>query len=67
MGCIIVIFTLLVLGAATLVEAWVLSLLWNWAMPAIFTGCPEISFLQMLAIMIILNIIGGCFRTVVKK
>lgn len=48
------------LGFAAL-QAFILMLLWNFTMPAIF-GLPLIGFWQMWALMILVNIVIGWLR-----
>ena len=48
------------------IEALVVMVLWNYVLCAIFTSIPTISFWLAWGILIILNIIGSCFRKTSK-
>lgn len=47
------------------IQAWVLMLGWNFL--AAYFGFQEISFLVSLVIVILLGLVGGFFKTTVKK
>jgi hypothetical protein len=45
------------------IEALVAMVLWNYVLCAIFTSIPTISFWLAWGILIILNMIGSCFKS----
>ena len=47
-------------GVAAL--GWVVMVLWNWLMPALFFGTREIGYLQALGLLALSKILFGCFR-----
>jgi hypothetical protein len=49
---------LILLAALTALEAWVIELLWNWLMPAIF-GLPHITFWMALGIIVLVDLLFG--------
>ena len=44
------------------IETLVVMVLWNYVLCAIFTTIPTISFWLAWGVLIILNMIGSCFR-----
>lgn len=65
-GCLVILFVLAVAVAIGGVVAYAFHLLWNYVAPPVF-GLPEVTFFQAWAIIGILGIIGGLFRTTVSK
>lgn len=51
---------LVVVGIAAL--GWVVMALWNWLMPALFSGVNEIGYLQALGMLVLSKILFGGFR-----
>ncbi|MBC3919434.1 hypothetical protein H8L32_18225 [Undibacterium sp. CY18W] len=51
---------LVVGGIAAL--SWVVMMLWNWLMPALFIGAHSINFLQAVALLVLSKILFGGFR-----
>ena len=51
---------LVVAGVAAL--GWVVMALWNWLMPALFSGAHEISYLQAIGLLLLSKILFGGFR-----
>jgi hypothetical protein len=49
-----------VVGVAAL--GWVVMVLWNWLMPALFSGVNEIGYLQALGVLVLSKILFGGFR-----
>ena len=41
---------------------WVVMLLWNWLMPALFAGAAQVGYLQALGILLLSRILFGGFR-----
>lgn len=41
---------------------WVLMMLWNWLMPALFSGANSINYLQALGLLVLSRILFGGFR-----
>ena len=41
---------------------WVVMLLWNWLMPALFSGAAQVGYLQALGILLLSKILFGGFR-----
>jgi hypothetical protein len=50
---------MVLIGVAVL--SWVVMALWNWLMPALFTGAHEIGYLQALGILVLSKILFGRF------
>lgn len=44
------------------VLGWVVMMLWNWLMPAVFVGARPLDFLQALGLLILSRILFGGFR-----
>ena len=67
MGCLgCILLTLLILAIAFGIfcfEAWILMLLWNFVLCAIFTSVPTIGFWLSAGVILLCNIL---FRTVVR-
>lgn len=49
-----------VVGIAAL--GWVVMLLWNWLMPALFVGAQPVGYLQALGLLLLSKILFGGFR-----
>ena len=56
---------LLAVGLGAL-EAWIIMLLWNHAVCAIFASAPTLSFWLAWGVLILLNIIGSAFKSTVN-
>jgi|GEM_PF-610401 len=54
------IMVLAVAGISAL--SWVVMLLWNWLMPALFVGARSIDFLQSLGLLVLSKILFGGMR-----
>ena len=52
---------LLAIGGLAIV-GWVVMLLWNWLMPALFTGAQTIDYVQALGVLLLSKILFGSFR-----
>lgn len=55
MGCIIAIIAI----AAYFLEGYVLMILWNWLAPLFWSAAPELTFLQCIGIILLINLIGS--------
>ena len=53
-GCLI---TLLIVFAVSAFMAWIVMLLWNWVIVAIFVGAPKITFWVAFGLLFIINIL----------
>ena len=51
---------MVIVGIAAL--GWVVMLLWNWLMPALFAGTSQVDYLQALGILLLSRILFGGFR-----
>ena len=51
---------LVLVGIAVL--GWVVMALWNWLMPALFSGANTINYLQALGLLLLSKILFGGFR-----
>ena len=51
---------MVVAGGAAL--GWVVMLLWNWLLPALFAGAQPVSYLQALGLLLLCKILFGGFR-----
>ncbi|MFZ6722730.1 hypothetical protein [Undibacterium sp. Ji49W] len=54
-------FMILVVGGIAALS-WVVMMLWNWLMPALFVGARSIDFLQAVALLVLSKILFGGFR-----
>ncbi|MFZ6759622.1 hypothetical protein ACO0K9_20640 [Undibacterium sp. Ji50W] len=54
-------FIILVVGGIAALS-WVVMMLWNWLMPALFVGARSIDFLQAVALLVLSKILFGGFR-----
>ena len=57
-----ILLTLAIACAIGAIEALIIMLLWNYVLCAIFVSVPTISFVLAWGILIVLNIIGACFK-----
>lgn len=57
---------LLLVFAIMCFEGWILMLLWNWLLVSLF-GISTIGFWQGVGLILLLNLIGGFFKTTVRK
>ncbi len=57
--CLKIALMVLVGGAAL---GWVVMLLWNWLLPALFAGVQPVSYLQALGLLLLCKILFGGFR-----
>lgn len=48
--------------AGIAVVGWVVMLLWNWLLPALFTGAQPVSYWQALGILLLSKMLFGGFR-----
>lgn len=51
---------LMLVGIVTL--GWVVMVLWNWLLPALFVGVREIGYVQALGVLVLSKILFGGFR-----
>ena len=51
---------LVIVGIAAL--GWVVMLLWNWLLPALFVGAQPVNYFQALGILLLSKILFGGFR-----
>ena len=58
----LILLILAIACAVGAIEALLVMVLWNYALCAIFTTIPTISFWLAWGILLILNIIGSCFK-----
>lgn len=66
-GAILVLLGVLLLAFAIMCfEGWILMLLWNWLLVSLF-GISTIGFWQGVGLILLLNLIGGFFKTTVSK
>ena len=66
-GAILVLLGVLLLAFALMCfEGWILMLLWNWLLVSLF-GISTIGFWQGVGLILLLNLIGGFFKTTVRK
>ncbi|MFZ6876007.1 hypothetical protein ACO0LF_28430 [Undibacterium sp. Di27W] len=54
------VMTLIIVGVSAL--GWVVMMLWNWLMPALFVGARNIDFLQALGLLVLSKILFGGMR-----
>ena len=59
MGCLISILIV----AGFFVESYVLMILWNWLAPLFWSAAPELTFLQCIGIIVLINLIGSIIRS----
>ena len=59
MGCLISILIV----AVFFVEIYVLMILWNWIAPLFWSAAPELTFLQCIGIIVLINLIGSIIRS----
>lgn len=66
-GSILALLGVLLLAFAGMCfEGWILMLLWNWLLVSLF-GISTIGFWQGVGLILLLNLIGGFFKTTVSK
>jgi hypothetical protein len=58
---------MVILVALSVLEAWVVQLLWNWLAPIFWTAAPILTYWQAFGVCILLSIIGSAFRSTVSK
>ena len=58
-GCIVAIIVITVF----FFESYVLMLLWNWLAPLFWSAAPELTFLQCIGIIVLINLIGSIIRS----
>ena len=59
----------LILGIALLLDmgvAWIFQGLWNFIMPSVF-NLPLLTYWQAFVILLLISLIGSCFRTIKTK
>lgn len=66
LGCLIVLGVILLIGFALFVQPWLLMLLWNWIVPAVFSG-PTISYWQAFGITLLISILTGGIKITYKR
>lgn len=67
MGCLLVFLVLVLIIAFAALEAWVVMLLWNNVLCAIFANIPTITFWLAWGLMILCNILFKGFSVSSKK
>ena len=69
-GCgaliIILVMALALVFGIMCFEAWIAMLIWNYVVVVLFTALPVIGFWQMFLILMLINIVLGSFKTVVR-
>lgn len=67
-GGLILIFLLILAIAFGIMcfEAWIAMLIWNFVVVALFTTLPIVGFWQMFLILMLINIVLGGLKTVVR-
>ena len=66
-GAILVLLGVLLLAFAIMCfEGWILMLLWTWLLVSL-VGISTIGFWQGVGLILLLNLIGGFFKTTVSK
>lgn len=66
-GAILLLLGILLLAfALCCFEGWLLMLLWNWLLVELFS-LSAIGFWQGVGLVLLLNLIGGFFKTTVKR
>ena len=66
LGCGGAILILLLAFAIICFKGWILMLLWNWLLVSL-VGISTIGFWQGVGLILLLNLIGGFFKTVVRE
>ena len=70
LGCgaliVVLILALALVFGIMCFEAWVAMLIWNCVVVVLFTALPIIGFWQMFLILMLINIVLGGFKTVVR-
>lgn len=59
----LILLTLAIVCAVGTIETFVVMVLWNYVLCAIFTTIPTISFWLAWGILLILNVIGSFFKS----
>ena len=59
---LIIIITLAIAVAIGAFEAWIVMLLWNYVLCAIFTSVPTLSFWLAWGLLALVNLLFGCRR-----
>ena len=59
MGCI----TAIIVITAYFLECYVFMILWNWLAPLFWSAAPELTFLQCIGIIVLINLIGSIIRS----
>ena len=66
-GCgmiiLIVIVALALVFGGMCFEAWIFMLLWNWIVPIFWATAPHLGFWVSFGVMMLLNLIGGFFKS----
>lgn len=66
-GLILVVLLIIALAFGIMCfEAWIAMLIWNYVVVALFVALPIIGFWQMFLILMLINIVFGGLKTVVK-
>lgn len=66
-GAVLALLGVLLLAFAIMCfEGWILMLLWNWLLVSLF-GISTIGFWQGVGLILLLNLIGGFFKTTVSQ
>ncbi len=63
---LIIIIALAIAVAIGALEAWIVMLLWNYVLCAIFTSVPTLSFWLAWGLLILVNLLFGCCRRRIK-
>ena len=59
-GCLLL--AILVIGL-NLFVFWICQLLWNWLVPLFWTNAPILTYWQAAGCIILLELIGSCFKS----
>lgn len=65
--CLVFVICCAIIFGVMCFEGWLLMLLWNWVVPAIWAGAPTLTYWVAVGAIALLNLIGGCFKTVVHR
>ena len=63
-GCLIILILILI---CSFVSALVLMLLWNWLAPIFWNEAPVLGYWEAYGINIFLGLLGGFFKSTVRK
>lgn len=61
-GCGVLIGLLLILSIFVVCTGWILSVVWNWIMPEIWEGAPEMSVWMGCLVSFVINLLIRWFK-----